>query len=198
MFYNDYTNQQVQITVTLENNQLFSTVVNAAESDIIGFEGEFLFAPGNGWFVDLGIGLIDSEVKKDSLGEITGGVLSIEEGRRLNNAPETTINFGVTKEWDFANDSLLGVRVDGRYTSEREFNLIDTEATRFATTDPDYTVLNAYVNYVFGRDAQYRLSVFGKNLTDDLYFHRFEDAGTSNLGYPASPRTWGVTFGIDF
>ena len=173
-------------------------MVNAAESDILGFEGEVLWAPGNGWFAELGIGLIDSEVKKDSLGEITGGVLSIEEGRRLNNAPETTINFGLTKEWDLANNSMFGVRVDGRYTSEREFNLIDTEATRFVTTDPDYTVINAYVNYVFGRESQYRLSAFGKNLTDDLYFNRFEDIGTSNLAYPANPRTYGVTFSVEF
>ena len=198
LFFNDYTNQQVQITVVLENGGLLSTVVNAAESEIYGFEGEFLFAPGNGWFVDLGIGLLRSEVKKDSLSDITGGTLAIEEGRNLNNAPETTVNFGITKEWDLGNNSILSARVDGRYTSEREFNLIDTPDVRFTTTDPDYTVVNAYLEYVFGSESQFRLSAWGKNLTDDLYFNRFEDIGTSNLGYPANPRTYGVTFGIDF
>lgn len=198
LFYSDYTNQHVQITVTLPNNQLFSTVVNAAESDIAGFEGEVIWAPGDGWLVDLALGLLDTEVKKDSLGDLTSGALSIEEGRRLNNAPETTVNFGITKEFELANGGFLSARVDGRYTSEREFNLIDTPATRFTTTDPSYTLLNAYVDYRFGDEQQYRLAAFGKNLTDELYFNRFEDIGTSNLGYPGNPRTYGVTFGVDF
>ncbi len=198
VFYNDYTNQQVQITVTLDNNALLSTVVNAAESETHGFEAEVLFAPGNGWFVDLGLGLLRSEVKKDSLSEITGGVLAIEEGRSLNNAPETTVNFGITKEFTLANSNVLSARLDGRYTSSREFNLIDTPATRVFTTDPSYTVLNAYIDYKFGPESQFRMSVWGKNLGDELYFNRFEDIGTSNLGYPADPRTYGLTFGIDF
>ena len=197
VFLNDYTNQQVQATVVLEGGALLSRVVNAAESEISGIEAELLFAPGSGWFVDLGVGLLDSTVARDSLSEVTGGVLAIEEGRNLNNAPETSINFGIAREVEFANGNLLSARVDGRYSSSREFHIIDTQETRIYSMDPAYTVVNAQLEYRFGPDAQYRFSVWGKNLTDELYFHRFEDIGTSNLGYPADPMTFGVTIGLD-
>lgn len=198
VFLNDYTNQQVQITVVLENGGLLSTVVNAAESEIYGFEGEVLWAPGADWFFDLGIGLMRSEVKKDSLGQITDGALSIQEGRNLNNAPETTVNFGITKDFDLGDNGVITARVDGRYTSSREFNLIDTPDLRVFTTDPEYTIFNANVIYRFGPEQQFKLSAWGKNLGDELFFNRFEDIGTSNLGYPGNPRTYGVTFGVDF
>ena len=157
-----------------------------------------MFVPGNGWSADLGLGLLRTEVVKDSLGQVTGGVLSIEEGRNLNNAPETTINFGLTKDFQLGNGSRVSARVDGRYASKREFNLIDTAATRVFTTDPSYLVFNARLDYRFGADEAYRVALWGKNLTDELYFNRFEDIGTSNLGYPGDPRTYGVTVGMDF
>ncbi len=197
-FFNDYTNQQVQITFTDEDGNLSSRVVNAAESEIYGLEAELVFAPGNGWYVDLGLGLLRSEVIEDTLSAQTDGILSIEEGRNLNNAPETTLNFGVTKEFQLASGGVISGRVDGRYVSEREFNLIDTVETRRFTTDPSYMVFNARLDYRFGGEQQYRASLWGKNLTDDLYFNRFEDIGTSNLGYPGDPRTYGLTVGMDF
>ena len=197
-FFNDYSNQQVQISYVTEDGDLVSQVVNAAESEIYGLEAEVVYAPGNGWYFDAGLGLLRSEVVEDSLGPSTGGALSIEEGRNLNNAPETTFNFGVTKEFQLANGSLVSGRLDGRYVSEREFNLIDTVETRRFTTDPSYLIVNARLDYRFGSEQQYRASVWGKNLTDDLYFNRFEDIGTSNLGYPGDPRTYGLTVGMDF
>ena len=198
VFFNDYTNQQVQITFNDEEGNLSSRVVNAAESEVYGLEAELVFVPGNGWSADLGLGLLRTEVVKDSLGQVTGGVLSIEEGRNLNNAPETTINFGLTKDFQLGNGSRVSARVDGRYASKREFNLIDTAATRVFTTDPSYLVFNARLDYRFGADEAYRVALWGKNLTDELYFNRFEDIGTSNLGYPGDPRTYGVTVGMDF
>ncbi|MEO1081725.1 MAG: TonB-dependent receptor [Pseudomonadota bacterium] len=197
-FFNDYSNQQVQISFVNEDGDLVSQVVNAAESEIYGLEAEIIYAPGDGWQLELGLGLLRSEVVEDSLGPATGGALTIEEGRNLNNAPETTFNFGLTKEFQLADGSVLSGRVDGRYVSEREFNLIDTVETRPFTTDPSYMIFNARLDYRFGGAQQYRASLWGKNLTDDLYFNRFEDIGTSNLGYPGDPRTYGLTVGMDF
>ena len=198
VFFNDYTNQQVQISYVTDDGDLVSRVVNAAASEIYGLEAEVVFAPGDGWFLDLGVGLLRSEVTEDTLGATTGGALSIEEGRNLNNAPETTINFGLTKEIQLQGGGTLVGHIDGRYVSDREFNLIDTPETRVFTTDPSYMLFNARVDYRFGSDQQYRASLWAKNLTDELYFNRFEDIGTSNLGYPGDPRTYGVTVGMEF
>ena len=198
-FYNDYTNQHAQITIPTAGGGVASTVVNAAESEILGLEVESVFAPGNGWFLDLSVGLLDTEITEDSVRDITGGAVSIEEGRDLTNAPNTTINFGVTKEIELSGGKLLTANLNGRYTSEREYNLVDTADVRDFTTDPSFVLLNGYIDYRFGDDNQYRLSVWGKNLTDELYFNHIQEFGIgSTIGYASNPRQYGVTFGIDF
>ena len=198
VFYNDYTNQHAQITIPVPGG-VASTVVNAAESEILGLEAEMLFAPGDGWYFDLAVGLLDTEITKDSVRDITSGVVAIEEGRNLTNAPSTTINFGVTKELQLDSGGLLTANLNGRYVSEREYNLVDTKDVRDFTTDPSFLLLNGYVEYKFGSQRQFRASIWGKNLTDELYFNHIQEFGIgSTIGYMSNPRQFGVTLGIDF
>jgi len=199
IFFNDYTNQHVQITVPTSGGGLASSVVNAAESEIMGLEFEGIFAPGNGWYIDLAVGLLDTEITDDTVRVITGGALEIEIGRKLTNAPEVTVNLGITKDFELAGGNMLTAHVDARYASEREFNLIDTADVRAFTTDPSYVLLNAFAEYRFGGDNQYKFSVWGKNLTDELYFNHIQEFGIgSTIGYASNPRQYGLTFGVDF
>jgi iron complex outermembrane receptor protein len=197
LFYNDYTNQQLQITVVAPNGGLASTVVNAAESETYGLEFDALYAPGGGWTFDFALGLLKTEVVKESATALTGGATPIEEGRNLTNAPEFTANIGVTKEFELDNGSLITANLNARYTDEREFNLVDTPETREYTTDPSYILVNAFVEYRFGGEQQYKLSAWGKNLTDELYFNHMQEFSTV-IGFPGNPRQYGVTFGVDF
>ncbi len=198
VFYNDYTNQHAQITIPVPGG-VASTVVNAAESEIMGFEAEVLVAPGNGWYLDLALGLLDTEITRDSVRDITDGAVVIEEGRKLTNAPERTVNFGATREVQLDNGGLITANVNGRYVSEREYNLVDTAEVRDFTTDPAFLLLNGHVEYLFGAEQQFRVSVWGKNLTDELYFNHIQEFGIgSTIGYMSNPRQFGVTFGADF
>nr|MCS5688245.1 TonB-dependent receptor [Acidimicrobiales bacterium] len=198
VFYNDYTNQHAQITIPVPGG-VASTVVNAAESEIMGLEAEMIWAPGNGWYLDAALGLLDTEITKDSVSDLTGGAVAIEEGRKLTNAPETTFNFGITKDFELSGGNTVTANLNGRYVSEREYNLVDTADVRDFTTDPSFLLLNGYLDYRFGGDQQYRLSVWGKNLTDELYFNHIQEFGIgSTIGYMSNPRQYGVTFGVDF
>lgn len=198
VFYNDYTNQHAQITIPVPGG-VASTVVNAAESEIMGLEAEVVWAPGNGWYLDFALGLLDTEITKDSVRFLTDGAVVIEEGRRLTNAPETTLNFGITKDFELANGNALTANLNGRYVSEREYNLVDTVDVRDYTTDPSFLLLNGHLDYRFGDSRQYRVSVWGKNLTDELYFNHIQEFGIgSTIGYMSNPRQYGVTFGVDF
>jgi len=199
VFYNDYDDQQQQITFVDTDGFINSTIVNAARVATWGAEFEGQFAPGNGWYMDLGIGLLSTEVKEDSLSELTGGAIAIEEGRKLTNSPKLTINATLEKDWDFAGGSVLTAHIDGRYTAERTYNLVDTQATRQFFTDPSYVLLNAFVSYRFGADNRYRLSAYGKNLTDETYSHLLQEFGIGNiLVFASDPRTYGVTFSVEF
>lgn len=50
-----------------------------------------------------------------------------------------------------------------------------------------------------GGSVQYRLPVWGKNLTDTLCFNHIQAFGIgSTIGYMSNPRQVGVTLGVDF
>ncbi len=200
LFYNDYTDQQQQITYPdPETLVLTSTIINAANAVTYGaeFEGQFIF--GDGWFADLSVGMLETEVKEDSLGALTGGALSIEVGRELTNSPKTTINATLEKDWTLDSGDTLTAHLDARYTDARNYNLIDTPETRHIFTDPSYVLMNAFVTYRFGDGRNYKISAYVKNLTDETYNHLIQEFAIGNiLLFASDPRTYGVTFGYEF
>jgi len=150
---------------------------------------------------DFAVGYLETEVLEAStvLAAVTGGRISIEAGRPLTNAPKWTIQGGVDKTFRVSDASDLIVHVDARFTDERTFDLIDTVETRPTVTDPSYVLVNAFVAYEFGDDSQYRLTLWGKNLTNELYFQHMQNFGIGNtIAFTSNPRQYGVTFGLDF
>ncbi len=199
-FYNDYEDQQLQITIA-DGAFLFSTVINAAKSRTYGAELEGQYAPMEDLSFDFAVGYLETEVLEAStvLAAVTGGRISIEAGRPLTNAPKWTIQGGVDKTFRVSDASDLIVHVDARFTDERTFDLIDTVETRPTVTDPSYVLVNAFVAYEFGDDSQYRLTLWGKNLTNELYFQHMQNFGIGNtIAFTSNPRQYGVTFGLDF
>ena len=91
-----------------------------------------------------------------------------------------------------ADGALLGLSGEVRHTGERFFglsNLIEEEA---------YTVINAQAFYEFGGDSQYRLSLWAKNLADEEYLDNRNISPTRHSLFVSDPRTYGVTFNMQF
>jgi iron complex outermembrane receptor protein len=174
-------------------------VVNVGDSRINGAEFEARLAPGGGWNFNLGLGWLDTKVTRDAVAARTGGAASIEVGRNLANAPKFTANVGITKEFDLGGDTQLKANVNGSYASSVELRLTDTAATRVFGTNPPDLLLNAFLALNFGPEGKYRVSVWGKNLTDELTIHYTQEFGVGSImGIPGDPRRFGVTFGVDF
>jgi iron complex outermembrane receptor protein len=199
LFYNDYKDQQQQISYTDGSGNVVSTVVNVASSETFGAELDMQFSPGGGWQMDASVAWLNSKTKADSLAALTGGSLAVPIGRPLTNAPEWTLGGGIRKEWEFANGSNLSAGIDGHYTSSRNFDLLERAVDPVYVTDPSYFLLNATASFEFGESQRYRFSVWGKNLTNDLYFQNLQEfaIGTS-IGFVGDPRTYGVTLGVSF
>ena len=185
LFFYDYTDQQVNQFVNGE-----FTVVSV-DSDISGAEAELTWLPAEGTYVDAGLAFLDTE--------ITRTANAPQLGNKLLNAPEFTARLAVRKEWSMANGALLGVGVDGRYADERYFNLDN------AVSDDGYTIVNAQAFYEFGPESQYRVSVWGKNIFDELYYNNrfeFDDNGDGitdyHTVYLSEPATYGVSFNLSF
>ena len=195
VFMNDYDDQQQQVTLPGP----VSTVVNVASSRTSGVEFDMQYAPGNGWQADFALGLLDTEVKEDTLSARTGGTMSIRTGRELTNSPEVTASFKLRKEVELANGNLFAANLGLDYTGERNFDLLETAADPVYVTDPSYTLLNLSAMYRFGPDNQYNVSLYGKNLTNETYYTLMQEFDIGNaILFMGNPRTFGLSLGVDF
>jgi len=86
---------------------------------------------------------------------------------------------------------MLEIGLDYSYNDGYYF---DTQNT---SKQPSYHLLNGRISYLFA-PLDVRISVFGHNLTDEVYYiNRFETDFATNSLY-ASPRTFGVTLSWNF
>jgi iron complex outermembrane receptor protein len=201
VYFNDYEGQHQQITYPDPDTpgNLISTVVNVADSETWGVELDMQYAPGNGWMLSASAAYLDTETKADSLGELTGGVVAVPVGRELTNAPQWILTGALRKAWTYSDGSGFVLDFDIRYTDERNFDLVEAAAAPVWVTDESYVLANASAVYRFGADGDYFLSVWGKNLTDELYFGMMQEFGIgTNIAFTGEPRTYGVSAGFSF
>jgi iron complex outermembrane receptor protein len=180
-FYNDYTDQQINQFIAGE------FVVLNVDSEIFGGEAELNFAPGGGFYFDAGASILSTDVKNPTGTPDIGG--------ELVSAPDFTFNFAARREFDLSNGSLLTLGLNGNYSSSRFFDIANR------SSDGSYFITNAQAAYSFGDDQQYQLSVWGKNIFDEVYFvNRYTNpvglgSDTVLLNEPA---TYGVTLRMGF
>lgn len=121
-------------------------------------------------------------------------------GKQLNNSPEWFLSGSVQYTSQFLNtDWESFVRGEISYRTEVFTNV---NQDPLAVQD-GYALLNASVGLT-SPDAKYRLSLFGKNLTDENYAYNIQrtlsqvgiDGGTTH--FLAPPATWGVSLAASF
>ncbi|MCZ8172389.1 MAG: TonB-dependent receptor, partial [Brevundimonas sp.] len=83
LFYNDYNDQQQQISYTNALGNVVSTVVNVARSETYGAELDMQLSPGDGWHINASVAWLKTKTKADSLAALTGGSLAVPIGRSL-------------------------------------------------------------------------------------------------------------------
>jgi len=176
VFYNDYKDQQI--------NQAIAgafTVINV-DSTIYGGELEVNLLPFEDTFVDLNVGYLQTETKNPTASPAIGA--------ELPQAPEWSGNVAVRKEWVMNNGSVFSLGADGRYVSDRFFNLANS------ASDDSYFVANAQASYAFGDEGRFKIALWGKNIFNELYLvNRFDDFGGPGIDtiYLSDPATYGVS-----
>lgn len=115
-------------------------------------------------------------------------------GNTLRLAPEHTLNLGVQYAWPIGGGLELVPRVEFSYRSK----FYATEFNNEETAQEDYTLWNARLS-LLSDGGNWRVSVFGANLTDENYFALINEsqAGLASGVYGA-PRTFGLEFGLNF
>lgn len=205
-YYYQYKDQQLLRTTSLPGLGIVAAQVNAGKSNLQGVELEAQWAPGGGWNIDLGVGYLKTKIVEFTQDEAcvanvggcpASGVRKLDfSGQELTNSPRLTTNLTVRKEWKLDGGNTLSIGGDYSYRAKRFFNIPNNTLE----SSEAYSLVNAQATYRFGAKQQYRLTAWGKNLNDKVYFLNkavFAAAGTMEA-LIGDPRTFGLTFSTNY
>lgn len=205
-YYYQYKDQQLLRTTSLPGLGIVAAQVNAGKSNLQGVELEAQWAPGGGWNIDLGVGYLKTKIVEFTQDEAcvanvggcpASGVRKLDfSGQELTNSPRLTTNLTIRKEWKLDGGNTLSIGGDYSYRAKRFFNIPNNTLE----SSEAYSLVNAQATYRFGAKQQYRLTAWGKNLNDKVYFLNksvFAAAGTMEA-LIGDPRAFGLTFSTNY
>lgn len=197
-FYYDYQDLQVS---TFINNLTLTT--NAAEATIYGIEGEIIGRPLENLDIGLMFSLLNAEYDdfSDRLGNNPDGTPRVLDlsGNTMPNAPEVKATLQASYLQTLAGGG--SITYSGRYMYQSRVYF--TQFNDNAVAQKSIGLVDASVAWV-NSDGAWEVSVNGRNLTSEDYFHtgvRFTSTSDaerdplgigSALGYPAPGRSWGI------
>jgi iron complex outermembrane receptor protein len=151
-----------------EDLQLFESyggvpaLVNVPGIEISGIEAELKWAPNDRWYIQAGIGTANSEVV-----DITGldPASAATPGKEVTNTPDKTANVLASYTMPTGN-SALTLSANYRYQSSMYYTFVQKDAKRDESSN--YNFLNARAEFAFGEEQNFKVAVWGNNLTDEF------------------------------
>lgn len=179
-----------------------TSLFNAARGEINGGEVEVVFAPrlGTGTLEVMGnLSILDAKYTRFPDGPITtpnpagGNFTSLGDlaGNKMIRSPDWTTNFSVSYNLPV---SFGEIGFNANYYHSDGFYWEADNRTR----QDAYDVLNGSLSLRFGRDNDYRVWVFGNNLTNEKYYTGVAENSFGDTSSAAPPRTYGVGFEVRF
>ena len=221
LFWNEYEGLQRTVIVPLIGaaNPQETVTDNAATATIRGIELEVTALPFEGMQIDLGLGVLDAKYG-DFCADLNGASPSIVmptstcgdvlfagdlggdgipdwlvdedlSALELARAPKFTFSLGLT--YTFAVGNMGDVILNARWAHASKMFLDANNRSQRKSTN----LIDASISFE-DADGRYRVSVFGRNLTDDVYLSsetlvaNLLNSRTSN-----PPRRWGIEIGWD-
>jgi iron complex outermembrane receptor protein len=197
-FYVEYTDLQLDGVVPIDTAPgQESRVTNAAEVNAYGVEADMLWLITEQFTIDGTIGYLDSEYDDFDCnlpGDAIDGLVDCTD-LDVKRSPEWTGSLGATfniplDRWGGG----LDLNANGTYTDEFFNDVPNTTASMHE----DVWLLNASVSYTT-EDEKVRVSVFGRNLTDEEY--QTAGLGVANLwsfSTYGNPQTYGIEVDVRF
>jgi iron complex outermembrane receptor protein len=136
----------------------FSTISNAADSEIYGAEFELQWLPINNLFINLGLGLLSTEYEDFVLpdGDFSGNDVPM--------SPEVTFNGLVQYDIALNRFGTLTLQTDFNYQDEVYFDALNNELL----SEDSYWIWNARASWK-SLDDHWEVAAFGRNLGDEEY-----------------------------
>ena len=211
-FRNNYSNLQVEVVRATTGGSGQETVVNnAASARTQGLEFEFTAAPARGLTVNANLGYLDAKYRdfiSPIIANVGPGGTPLQVGYedlsvfKLRRAPKWSWGLGGQYTADLGPTFKAAIRADYRHTSELFTTVRNQE---FGRRRP-LGLLDASID-IGTQDDRYKLSFFGRNLTNELYVGSALAIADSAVAYEgglgafsafAPRRTVGVQLSVEF
>ena len=192
VFLSDYEDKQESILIPVDLTNVATVVRNASTQEIFGVELEISFQITEAWNLRGSYGYIDAEYD-DYFADLTGdGTVTDNSDLVPRNVPENTFGLSTTYTANIGPGSLQG-SLSFRYRDAVE-HAPDNDPIGSMDSITD---LSGQISYLWG-DNRYRLSVYGKNLTDEQELAQATIHPLITRGWWTPPRTIGAEFAISF
>ncbi len=195
VFTNDYTDIQIA-QFEAGTGGASSRIVNAGAGTYEGIEFDVVMVPVDGLTIDMTYGYLDAEFDEYmALNPATNMLEDISSRTTVQQAPENSASLGVQYDFEPFSFGALSARMDVAYKDEFVFHPFNNQ---YDSTE-DRTLVNGRLSLneiKLGccEEGSLRVSLWGKNLTDEEYRNWGIDFGS--LGYAGNvygePRTYGM------
>ena len=179
IFSVDYSDKQEDVILPGVDGAVTLTIVqNAAAASIDGMELETLWIPTAGLTLSANLGLLDSSYDDYMVVDGTGNALD-KGGLDLRRAPEMTFTIGAMHEAQLTESSFLVSTIDYRWkddycTSANNKGIEGNYSGNNPACNDAFGILDASISF---ESDNWRVSLYGKNLTDEIYSLYFLDVG---------------------
>lgn len=194
LFHYRFQDQQV-FTLASGTAIPVQNLTNAGKSTIYGFEAELQYLPAEGWFIQAGLGWLDTEYKDYELVDGATSTVMNLSGNEQPGAPKVNFNSLVRYEWSLDSGASVSVQTDFVFTDDQFF----TADNNPSLTEGSYWLWNARAEYS-SPDGDYKIALWGKNIAGEDYITTAFDTsafGVNSVGI-GDPRTYGLTFSLQF
>ena len=196
-FYYDYRRKQVRGRVKDPIFGNLEQLINVPKSSIFGVEGSVDAQPLQGLTLSAAATYLRSEVK-DRFDTVTqAGEAGNLAGSRLPFTPRWSVTGDVGYEWPVLDDYKASVGASAVYHSATNatFETAVLSAPDYAI--PSYTTVDLRAG-IGPADDRWRLTVFGRNVTNEYYLTGVFNPANSRFVYTGYPASYGATFVVRF
>ncbi len=191
-FYYDYLNKQIRGRISDPIFGLLETLINVPKSRVIGGEAEIQARVLPGLDFSASATYVNTKVQRFTGFDVGATQLDLA-GSRFPYTPKLTAVADVQYSWDVGGGHQLFVGASGRHNSTAYASFTPQALTRLRP----YTLLDLRAGFQQA-DGGYRLSIWGRNVTNQYYWNSVFRSTDTTYRQPARPVTYGVSFSARF
>ena len=192
IFDYSYTGLQAATARETADGLVLNFLTNLAEADVSGFEAEFKYRASDNLEWQFGLGKLNTS-NKDPGVNFDGPTGNSD--RKLPNAPEINYNIAIDYSTPLETGGSMNVFIDYVYEGDHYKEVVNIPMLKITNK-----LLNARLTWKL-RDDKTSVSLWGKNLTDDVYImDTLGASGTTGWGVfvTGMPRTYGLSLDYRF